>query len=138
MVLEGCKLCERLYPPQSASIEICPECTVLQNEQYQVAFNRIAKLMHKSTPREIAKQMGIAPQHVHGYLEYRLGNAHSFSLLEGHRPGLCYLCHMKVYSPFETACLDCLQRIQAILEERSLKQVSRMGKQRTVQVRVRL
>ncbi len=132
MVLNNCRLCGKVHKALSKEDELCPGCRVMHDAQYKVTLNRIEKLVAPCAFSEISQELG-GNLHVNErYLSYRFDASSEFTVLDNCRNGYCYLCNQKMYHTSENACLDCLQKLLALLEKRSLNQSSRMGTGRKV------
>lgn len=132
--INNCRLCGRLHKINRQCEELCYECMVMHEAQYKVTLHRIEKIITREGCERITQTIGYEPQRVQVYLAHRFQQAPKYFSLEGQRRGYCYICNFKVYYASESACLDCMHRMLAILENRNLCQTSRMGTGQLVQL----
>lgn len=98
----------------------------LQEAQYKVTLSLIEKKLNPPLLKEVAEKLGHESLRVNAYLNYRFVRSPQYVVLDGNLRGYCFICNTRIYYTLESACLDCLQKVLAILENRTLRQSSRM------------
>lgn len=120
MLYSNCKLCGRIYKGVSQNVELCCECMSKYEAQYSETLKRIEKHIKDMFLESLVEQIGYEPKRVFAYLSNRfseLARGAKYSSLEGHRRDYCYICNAKLLYRAESACLNCLQRILAVVLE---------------------
>lgn len=129
MSLNNCRLCGRVYQVDRKTKELCFDCMIMHEAQYKVTLHRIEKRIGEQSFRDIAAKLDTDPHRVQVYLANRFGHDNQFVILDGNRKGYCYICNTRVYYSLESACLDCLQHILAVMENRPSYQSIRINRQ---------
>jgi hypothetical protein len=136
MLLNNCKLCSRVFKIYTKSNEVCADCMKMQEAQYKVTLTRIEKLFRTVAVKEIIERVGFEPHRLNAYLQYRFIRSSKYAILDGNLKGYCFICNVRNYYPYESSCLDCLQRILAAIENRGINRVETLGSGRKIDIPV--
>ncbi len=122
MPVSNCRVCGRVHRISSQVSELCSDCLKMQEAQYKVVLTQIDKMLKGHNGIALLNRIDMDAKRVNAYIKYRFGLTKHYPRLEGHLRGHCHICRTKLYYPAETACLDCLHLIQAMMEKNRLLQ----------------